>query len=58
MPLRVLEPVDLRNVRMIEGRERLRFALETGVPLGDRPRTRAARSFTATSRFSFVSRAL
>ena len=31
---RVLEAVDLRNVRMIEGREHLRLALETGETIG------------------------
>ena len=32
--VRVLEAVDLGNVRMIEGREHLRLALETGETIG------------------------
>jgi hypothetical protein len=30
----LLEPVNLRDVRVIEGRERLRFALESRQPIG------------------------
>jgi hypothetical protein len=42
---------------MIEGREHLRLALETGETIGV-GREKGGRTFAATSRCSFVSRAL
>ena len=42
---------------MIERREHLRFALEAREAIGIVRRTRAGRTLSATSRFSFVSRA-
>jgi hypothetical protein len=33
-PIRFLQPVDVRDVRMVERREHLRFALEPGEALG------------------------
>jgi hypothetical protein len=50
---RVFEPVNLSDVRMIERGEELRFALETGAA----PEKTSGSTFSATSRFSLVSRA-
>ena len=52
-----LEAVDVRDVRMVERGERLRFALEPRQPLGIVRKRRRAATFSATSRLSFVSRA-
>ena len=41
---RVLEAVDLRDVRVVERREHLRLALEPRQAIGDRARTRRAGS--------------
>jgi len=54
--LGALEAVDLRDVRMVERRQRLRFAVEAGEPLG-MSATDGSSSLTATSRFRRESRA-
>ena len=56
MPLRLLEPVDGRDVRMIQRGERLRFALEPREALRI-VREGVGRILIATARSSFVSRA-
>ena len=52
----VFEAVDLRDVRMIERREHLRFTTETREAIGI-VGDAGSRTLIATSRFSFVSRA-
>ena len=51
------EAVDVRDVRMIQRREHLRFARETARAARRRPRRASGSTLIATSRFSFVSRA-
>ena len=53
----LLEAVDVGDVRMVERRERLGFALEPRQPLGVAGERRRAAILSATSRSSFVSRA-
>jgi hypothetical protein len=52
----VLEPINVRDVRMIERREKLRLALEAGAAVAS-PDTASGSTFSATSRLSLVSRA-
>jgi hypothetical protein len=46
----------VRDVRVIDGRQRLRFACESRKPIGSEA-NESGRTFSATSRLSFVSRA-
>ena len=52
------DAVDLRDVRMIQGRQNFRFALEAGETLRGSRASAAGRTLIATSRSSLVSRAL